>query len=488
MRENIAKLIAVMSMLFLSALLISCAEIEQPSLPDSEIETLSVLNDAPYPYIISYTEGDGSALIRLPNEYFTKADFLYDFDYMLRRMNDTFPYFGVVERRYGLDIKNLARNVRALIEYYPFSMLDFAYEVGLEPEGIPALCRMVFWSILRYEFFGELPSMGHLDLWWGDCPMFLDELIRIAQEAPKLFAFLTRNDPRFRYYYNPIEIWLGTQPAIGPVITMEVLEEKQIAYINISTFSPRVDILRHHRDQLDVFYGEIREFEHLIIDIRDSAGGWSEFAFSLVMEPLWPDSENLPTMVMYVFYRDSQIGRELALRHIKSVSEAPVFAPESDVLSTVSELIEESYLPNLNETDLNALGYGFRINVGLDGLRNQNHPLTDIFPMAQRNPFQGQIWLLTSGINMSASAFFARLAKDFGFATLVGEPVDGHFSNSGGLRFHGLPNTGITALWDVDYLTDQYGRAFEEFPTEPHFFNRPGMDALETVLQMIKEM
>jgi len=73
-----------------------------------------------------------------------------------------------------------------------------------------------------------------------------------------------------------------------------------------------------------------------------------------------------------------------------------------------------------------------------------------------------------------------------GFATLVGETVRGGFTFLRTTEFQ-LPNTGIIVAWDEDLLTDQYGRAFEEFPTEPHYFNRPGLDALETVLQLIEE-
>ena len=54
--------------------------------------------------------------------------------------------------------------------------------------------------------------------------------------------------------------------------------------------------------------------------------------------------------------------------------------------------------------------------------------------------------------------------------------------------FSALPNTGLIVSWDIDYVTDQYGRALNEFPTKPQYFNREGMDALETVLQMIEEM
>ena len=70
------------------------------------------------------------------------------------------------------------------------------------------------------------------------------------------------------------------------------------------------------------------------------------------------------------------------------------------------------------------------------------------------------------------------------FATLVGKPVGGSFAP---MLYFVLPNTGIIMTWESLYLTDQYGRSLEEFPTIPHYFNRPGLDALETTLQLIAD-
>jgi len=49
-----------------------------------------------------------------------------------------------------------------------------------------------------------------------------------------------------------------------------------------------------------------------------------------------------------------------------------------------------------------------------------------------------------------------------------------------------MPNTGIIFYFDIFYVTDSRGRPLEA-GTIPHFFNRPGMDALETVLALIAE-
>ena len=108
------------------------------------------------------------------------------------------------------------------------------------------------------------------------------------------------------------------------------------------------------------------------------------------------------------------------------------------------------------------------------------------FPYIPDTSFDGKVWLLTNGNNYSGGALFARHAKEMGFATLVGEQTGGAYTTSAGM-FFALPNTGIILRWDIDYLTDSEGRALNEFPTTPHHLNRPGMDALETVLKLIEE-
>ena len=66
----------------------------------------------------------------------------------------------------------------------------------------------------------------------------------------------------------------------------------------------------------------------------------------------------------------------------------------------------------------------------------------------------------------------------------MGEVTGGVY---GGPRtFVALPNSGIVFYMDVFYVTDEHGRPLEA-GTVPHYFNRPGMDALQTVLVMIAE-
>jgi len=82
-----------------------------------------------------------------------KARTLYDFDYMVQLMEDTFLFFGVAECRLGIDIRQLAQETRDIIENYPASMQGFAEELGIVIEDMPELDEQIFWSILYHEFF-----------------------------------------------------------------------------------------------------------------------------------------------------------------------------------------------------------------------------------------------------------------------------------------------------------------------------------------------
>ncbi len=91
----------------------------------------------------------------------TKEDFLHDFDYLMQTMEVTFPYFGVAERRLGVDIRALGRETRSMIENYPYSLEDRGNEVGIFLEEMPDLDEHIFWSILYHEFFSDFIGFGH---------------------------------------------------------------------------------------------------------------------------------------------------------------------------------------------------------------------------------------------------------------------------------------------------------------------------------------
>jgi len=86
----------------------------------------------------------------------------------------------------------------------------------------------------------------------------------------------------------------------------------------------------------------------------------------------------------------------------------------------------------------------------------------------------------------SAASMVAEFYKNTGFATLVGEPTGGAIPSPSGSAFFVLPNTGIVIRYDPTLVVNRHGKPLE-YGTQPHYLNRPGMDALDTVLVLIAE-
>jgi len=108
-----------------------------------------------------------------------------------------------------------------------------------------------------------------------------------------------------------------------------------------------------------------------------------------------------------------------------------------------------------------------------------------IYPTANEKSFEGKIWILTSRRSDSAVESVAIFARETGFATLVGRPTAGIMHAMTAYLL--LPNSGILVRYDFGYMTDSYGRSFEELGVPPHFFNHPEMNALQTALALIEE-
>ena len=469
---------------------------------------------------------------------FTTDELLYDFDYMIQFMEDTFPLFGVTYRRLGVDIRALAESTREMIENYPDSMSHIAAEKGIDIQELPVMDDYVFWSIVQNEFFSHIAPVGNaamLDFREREelrafyvIPAMVTSLDRMQQllmafdgygnvvpfheiettgEGLPLFqhnrdVFDASDTVTFyRHQQEVFETLAEENPELfNFIFRQEILTDDEplelfsterfdgnIAYISVNSF-----LAHNFRDyswRIDRFFMDIQEYDHLIIDIRENTGGRMDFWRMLIMFTLWNQREQeFPAVHMYSFFNDTPRAYELALAQLGTERFAARFVPQSDRPVPIGEILEQYDLPMLNSDDLRSLGYGVRQNASV-GLLNQNN-----FHFTQERmwiprpifPFEGRIWLLTSEQNVSAAAHFAYHAKYIEFATLVGEPPGGGMTSTVMTHFN-LPNTGIMVRWDIDYVTDSEGRSLEEFTVQPHYSNRPGMDALETVLAMIEE-
>jgi len=431
---------------------------------------------------------------------------LYDLDYLMQLFEDVFPSINVLYRTMGVDARALGDAAREIIENYPYSLQTFAYSLGIAFEDMPELDAQVFWGILFDEIFRPIMPFAHINVMCYNAFRHTSFFTRgsgapidrhgrraydniIAMQFYRVMetsirSFRENNPELLQFYYRFAPVSLESQRMRPPGVTTKILEEDRVAYMQVSSFSPEATpaiFSSRYGDLLVDFYYKIQDYEHLIIDIRGNTGGNINVSLNYFILPLFSDRDNLPDMPLYVLHAGSERGRHYAELSFESMPllSSRSFILQSDSLLTIDEILDSGSLSYLNNDDLQLIAYGYRIYLSLSNIVGRHNNLPHI-------PFNGQVWVLTCNRNFSGAAMYARLAKYTGFATLVGETIGGLYSLPSMVAMP-LPNTGIAVIWDIDYITDVYGRALNEFPTQPHYFNRPGMDALETVLAMIAE-
>ena len=419
-----------------------------------------------------YAESEPEPAEPLPPPALSAEALLYDFDYLARILEENFPFYGPARRKFGLDLHRQKTLARAAV-------------ANLDTTGSESQILRRFTDVLAEHIITPMRSMGHIrGLWAGsDAHRIQLALIKLdgASEIPwypnlyegHLLEMFT--SPAAIRYYGDIVLDAAAisrilQASVRPNnVTFDIIQPGSVAYIRMHT----MNFANFEQDgQLIAAFGAtIGGFDHLIIDLRGNTGGSASNFMQHIMAPLIDEPASLFYYVFFkggshalmfdgIYYRDAkwQAANGLILH-----TDAPRF-PVSDILP---------YLPHANAADFARLSYGFKREVIVN-------------PSASRWEFDGKIWILIDGRTFSASEISALLAKESGFATLVGAPTGGIF---GGYTaaFIGLPNTGVIIRYDYGYVTDLQGRSLEEFGVEPHIRNRPGMNALETVLALIAE-
>ena len=362
-------------------------------------------------------------------------DFLYDFDYLMAMLKENAPYFGLIYRRNGVDMLALIPELRARVE-------DEAHRLSI----------LSFHNLLRDEFFNHAWPVTHL---WFESYVFL-------------------RDHGFNEHFDNLEgmrrfshSFHSTPPSPRrPRTTIEttIIEEGRIAYISVETFNN--NITPELTQQIDDFYREIEDFEHLIIDLRWNPGGWMSFFEDLIISPLLTEPLRA---TYYHFIR----GGEHNLEHMRNfgfIFNRPFSLEALDRLFSDADISYEVI------GDLSMMDYYLRETWAV----LPSHP-------ARQIQFNGQVWILTNGHMTSGSHMAAAFYRDTGFATLVGETTAGMYMHRHlWSNYVQLPHTGLVVRMDVTYVLDSNGRPVD-YGIDPHYFNLPGMNALETVLELIRQ-
>ncbi|MCL1987953.1 MAG: S41 family peptidase [Firmicutes bacterium] len=357
------------------------------------------------------------------NAFLSIEDFSYDIDFLLQMLEENFPFIGVSER-----MKNNSNLWN-----------DFSEDLSTNLELLYPLDSTNFEHFLVYKIF-QYFNLAHLSV-----------------NPPHSSGTASTSQ-----LYEP----LSFSPSI--------IEENKIALIPIPPqyFEDTFDRIVTQREMQD-FISKVQMYEHIILDFRNLPGGVLDHVLGTFISPNISEPLVLREFAFITGGSLAMATYEHA-RRVTSRHNTFIRNVVGNEIVSATEFAQYHNLININEKDLENLAYGFILETFV---ANSNTSL--------RLPFLSEnIWVLINSEMYSAAAIFSQLSKEAGFI-LVGDTTGNH--NSWGRAFFQLPKTGHTISMDTFYITDSTGRNIEEFPTEPHYFNRPEMDTLETVLAIIAE-
>jgi len=418
--------------------------IKQNELP----QIISELEPTPLDSLLKIDSCQPNFLIREDDEELTLEHFLADLDYLMWVLENNFPFFYTAYWARNVDINQLAYGARQAI---------------LSTDEID---EEIFFEIMWY-YFESLHNIGH----FGFLNHIQYHILRMQlEEAPydRLGLFELLDSPRVQGFYSSrvtesASIMVTKRESNTPDTTITIIEDEPIAIITIPSF------MGSHEDavnKITKLYAEIDRFDHLIIDIRGNRGGWP-FLFTETIMGLLVDG--VPREEWFVFFMDGEYITRLTSVVLAS-GIFPGYVLPRNIFGSIDEIISNNYLPQLVEEDIDRFSYAFLAGVPVG------------MPGDAQFTFNGEIWLLVDENNFSGAQITAWITKETGFATLVGDITGGAW---GGLRLYSaMPNTGILFQFDAFYITDQFGRPLEA-GTIPHYFNKSGMDALETTFALI---
>jgi len=420
----------------------------------------------------------------IPPGSLTIDHFIEDLDYMIYVLQNNFALLPVANWAHGVDYLELEAHARRAILAMDepcedmFMAIMHASFFPLIGTGHFSIFTPIRYNSMFVDFYGgyhhsgEKAAMNHR-LMRTALPLRFYESRRsdtAAYSAALSEVIENLEAPRHHRMWG----YLGASAAGGDFapVAMEILEEDKIALItNLSS----MDAIRRAGNSIFDFYRQIQDFEHLIIDMRGNGGGDIAHFLRYLMRPHMAESVEVPPL--FYFFQDGPYVRRFG-RHLFTPTISSGQLTITEPYRPAHELVAEHYLPEFNLADLERLHYAAPAST-VGGVIS---PYTVRFGNAPA--FGGTIWMLTDHRMASGGEMAAWYAKETGVMTLVGDITGGVL---GGPRTMALmPNTGIIFYFDIFYITDGRGRPLEA-GTVPHYFNRPGMDALETVLALIAE-
>jgi len=310
-----------------------------------------------------------------------------------------------------------------------------------DTSGITSMHDDAFISEAVTEF---IPSLWYISD--EERPYFMQNLYLLTEKEEALYIFDALEQGNIEQVETVLKTALENS---ANNISIEVMNDN-IAYLS-ADFFPNTWALPVYSYIFDFLY-EIREFEHLIIDLRGARGTNHIQFMQFVVRPNI-QAENSSLISMYIFMTEGERGSSI---------NSPVIG--SAVVTTTENVVSRFDLPYLDSSITESMSYAAREAVTIAPF------YLDFYPR-----FDGTIWILIDDEMDFGPKMVAWISGNAGFANIVGERID-----------FDIMNHPVFAEMAGDFIvTDAQGRILEYI--EPSFYNHVGLDALETVLGVIAD-
>lgn len=391
----------------------------------------------------------------------TNEQMLSDYDAMWAALRDSYPFWGVLSRSKPNDPKY-------------FDTVISGYREKLRDAGTVCDESMFgFLSAVAYSLYDACGTVGHVSIVNPDYFTGLAVYEKYADSMPEVRPWANAiKKPEvvsfYEYYRYLMESMMKekavdagsddetaqtpeeTREAETKNLTLRILEKGKTAYVKVDSFDDA--FIDADLPRIKTFMEDVKDFENLIIDIRENGGGNTDYWENAFVKP--------------------NISEPVASRLIRLMKDTDLTRRFYGPQYVGSSANPESLLADARYRKL--------VTGDMDGLTRMRELVNVTAPDKQGTPFGGKIWLLIGPEVYSSAEAFAVFCKDTGFATLVGKTTGG--SDSGGPILFELPNSHLLVQFDVEYCLNADGSCNQESGTAPDIESE---NALEAALDAI---
>ena len=254
----------------------------------------------------------------------------------------------------------------------------------------------------------------------------------------KEVIFETSNDYTYSQLFNyPSEL-----------LTTKIWPGNKFAYIRFANFEPEYydEETIHY---LKAFYEKVKDFEHLLIDVRGNGGGDPDFFVNNIIAPL---AKKKLTSKRYVAYQNGSYVQ--LFRKDRGCDKK---ADRKKLTDCPPEVLTDNYTL---------------------------YDATLIVEPTKEIAFKAKISVLADYFTFSAATDFVLFCKDSGFGKVYGMPNKGEGVASGP-SFYVLPNSKILIRFFSSMGLDSQGNANEEMKVQPDVYYESELHNFDELLNFV---